>query len=135
MMLPLPHVIEQVEPSHLDDVSPTRPSWFVLQFQPTVHPLAWFDPFLIKKKNSNFKIPKNKNKIKRQTLVVKKKKKKKNIGGIISFILSSWAEIEPSHRATEMKSRANSTLKIRASEPLSRNLSHWAVIWLSQAEI
>ena len=50
------------------------------------------------------------------------KKKKKTICGIYFLILSSWAEIEPSHWATKLRSRAKT---ISRSEPLS----HWPAIW------
>ena len=60
------------------------------------------------KKNSNFEFS-----------------KKKKICGIYFFTLSSWAKIEPSLWATELRSRAKS-FKIRASEPLVeiKPLSH-----------
>ena len=51
--------------------------------------------------------------------------------GILFYSLSSWTEIEPSHRATELRSRAK-TFKIRASEPLS-----WDQVietWFDQAK-
>ena len=62
---------------------------------------------------------------------VKETKKRKTICGIF-FILFSWAEIEPSHCATELRSRAKT---ISSSEPLS----HWAAIrviepWSDQAK-
>ena len=69
----------------------------------------------IKFRISNFKIQK-----------FKKKKKWDNC-----LILFSWAEIEPSYWATELRSQAKTILR---SEPLS----HWAVIPMirpSQAEI
>jgi hypothetical protein len=70
---------------------------------------------------------------------IPKKKKKiefqnsKKESGIYFFILSSWVEIEPSHRATELRSR---TKTISRSEPLS----HWVMIqaiepWSVQAKL
>ena len=48
------------------------------------------------------------------------------------LILFSWAKLEPSHRATELRSQAKT---ISRSEPLSRDSSHRAMIQPSQAEI
>ena len=45
-----------------------------------------------------------------------------------------WAKIEPSHWATELRSRSK-TFKIWASKPLSHDLSHQAMIQPNQAEI
>ena len=56
----------------------------------------------------------------------KKKKKEPFVGYIIW-----WVEIELSHWATKLRSRAKT---ISRSEPLSRDPNYWVMIWPSQAK-
>ena len=79
--------------------------------------------------NSKFKIQNSKFKIQNSKIKKKKKKKGEPFVGYIFW----WAEIEPSYRATELRSQVKT---ISRSEPLS----HWVVIraiepWFDQAKL
>ena len=49
------------------------------------------------------------------------------------YILMSWDRAKTSSHWAEIPSQDH--FKIQASKPLSRDSSHWAIIWPSQAEI
>ena len=97
--------------------------------------------YVLKKIYSKFRISKKKGKERKRKLALTTMRKKKNSNfefqkkkncRIYFLILSSWAEIEPSHQAIELRSRAKTISK-------SKPLSYWAVIrgiepWSEQAK-